>query len=69
MGYTPSLGKFPSWFSEQVIGESTIHPQLALLAMGPSSTIVKFQAYDINGYTFFTETKIGKPHTKIVVSI
>jgi hypothetical protein len=66
------LENFPSWLSEQVIGNSTIHPQLALLAKGPSSTIVKFQAYDINGYTlilFTQETKIGKPHTKIVVSV
>jgi hypothetical protein len=46
------LENFPSWLSEKVIGESTIHPQLALLARGPSSTIVKFQAYDINGYIF-----------------
>jgi hypothetical protein len=48
------LENFPSWLSEQVIGESTIHPELALLAKRPSSTIVKFQAYDINGYTFYT---------------
>jgi hypothetical protein len=48
------LENFPSWLSEQVIGDSTIHPQLALLARGPSSTIVKFQAYDINDYTFYT---------------
>jgi hypothetical protein len=48
---TPST---PSWLSEQVIGDSTIHQQLALLARRPSSTIVKFQAYDINGYTFYT---------------
>jgi hypothetical protein len=46
------LENFPSWLSEQVISDSTIHPQLTLLARGPSSTIFKFQAYDINGYTF-----------------
>jgi hypothetical protein len=54
------LEKFPSWLSEQVIGESTIYPQLALLARGPSSTIVKFQAYDINGYTFYTRDQDRK---------
>jgi hypothetical protein len=63
------LETFTSWLSEQVIGDSTTHPQLALLARGPSSTIVKFQAYDINGYTFTQKTKIGKPHTKIVVAV
>jgi hypothetical protein len=54
------LENFPSWLSEQVIGASTIHPQLALLAKGPSSTIVKFQAYDINGYTFYTRDQDRK---------
>jgi hypothetical protein len=46
--------------SEQVIGDSTIHPQLALLARGPSGTIVKFQDYDINGYTFYTRDQDQK---------
>jgi hypothetical protein len=46
------LENFPSWLNAQVMGDSTIHPQLALIARGPSSTIMKFQAYDINGYTF-----------------
>jgi hypothetical protein len=54
------LENFPSWLSEQDIGESTIHPQLALLAKGPSSTIVKFQAYHINGYTFYTRDQDRK---------
>jgi hypothetical protein len=54
------LENFPSWLSEQVIGDSTIHPQLALLARGPSSTIVEFQAYDINGYTFYTRDQDRK---------
>jgi hypothetical protein len=49
-----------SWLTEQVIGDSTIHPQLALLARGPSSTIVKFQAYYINGYTFYTRDQDRK---------
>jgi hypothetical protein len=60
MGYTPSLGNFPAWLSEQVIGDSTIHPQLTLLAREPSSTIVKFRAYDINGHTFYTRDQDRK---------
>jgi hypothetical protein len=56
--------------SEQVIGDSTIHPQIALIARGPSSTIVKFQAYDINGYTFYTRDKDRKTtHQNSGVSI
>jgi hypothetical protein len=54
------LENFPSWLSEQVIGDSTIHPQLTLLARGLSSTIVKFQAYDINGFTFYTRDQDRK---------
>jgi hypothetical protein len=63
------LGNFPSRLSEQVLGDSTIHPQLALLARGPSSITVKFQAYDIMVILFTQVTKFGKPHTKIVVSV
>jgi hypothetical protein len=48
------LETFPSWLSQQLIDDSTIHPQLALLARGPSSIIMNFQACDINGYTFYT---------------
>jgi hypothetical protein len=57
------LENFPSWLIEQVIGDSTIHPQLTLLARGPSSTIVKFQAYDINGYTFLHKRQRSKNRT------
>jgi hypothetical protein len=34
------LENFPSWLSEQVISDSTIHPHLPLLAREPSRTIV-----------------------------
>jgi hypothetical protein len=54
------LENFPSRLSEQVIGDSTIYPQLTLLARGPSSTIVKFQDYDINCYTFYTRDQDRK---------
>jgi hypothetical protein len=54
------LENFPSWLSEQVIGCSKIHPQLALLTRGPSRTIVKFQVYDISGYTFYTRDQDRK---------
>jgi hypothetical protein len=48
------LETFSSWLSEQFIGDSMIHPQLALLARGPNRTIVKLYTYDINGYTLYT---------------
>jgi hypothetical protein len=47
-----------------------IHPQLTLLARGPSRKIVKFQAYDINGYTFYTRDQDRKTtHQNIGVRI
>lgn len=42
------------------MGNSEIHPQLAWLARGPSSTIMKFQGYEINGYTFYTRSQDQK---------
>jgi hypothetical protein len=54
------LETFASWLSEHLTGKPRIHPQLALLARGPSSTIVKFQGYDINGYTFYTSAQDRK---------
>jgi hypothetical protein len=33
-----------------------IHEQLAWLARGPSNTILTYQGYEINGYTFYTRS-------------
>ncbi|XP_014660901.1 uncharacterized protein LOC101772603, partial [Setaria italica] len=51
---------FPSWLRQQLMGNSEIHPQLAWLARGPTTTIVEFQGYEINGYTFYTRAKDQK---------
>jgi hypothetical protein len=58
--YHHHLDTFPSWLSEHLMADSTIDPQLAWLARGPSSTIVKFQGYEINGYTFYTKIQDQK---------
>ena len=34
--------------------------QLNVLAHGPSTTILTFQGYDINGYTFYTRAQDNK---------
>ena len=34
--------------------------QLIVLAHGPSTTILTFQGYDINGYTFYTRAQDNK---------
>jgi len=37
-----------------------IDQQLAYLARGPSTTVTKFQGYEINGYTFYTTAQDQK---------
>ena len=36
------------------MGDRTIDEQLQWLARGPSITIMQYQGYEINGYTFYT---------------
>jgi hypothetical protein len=54
--------KFGDWFKEKLTNEP-LHPGaqngrlLFALANGPACNIATFQAYDINGYTFFTKNK------------
>ena len=45
---------FAEWLRDRLMGVVGIDPQLAFLARGPSTTILKFEGYDINGYTFYT---------------
>jgi hypothetical protein len=37
-----------------------IHEQLAWLARGPFITILMYQGYEINGYTFYTRSQDKK---------
>jgi hypothetical protein len=34
--------------------------QLDILAKGPSSVLLKYQGYEINGFTFYTKKQVGK---------
>ena len=45
---------FGSWLQTHLINDTTVADQLYLLAGSPSSTIVSFQGYEINGNTFYT---------------
>ena len=36
------------------MGKLTDSPQLDTLAVGPSTTLLKYQGYDINGFTYYT---------------
>src|SRR6187551_1039849 len=48
---------FAAWLREHLMGVEGIDAQLAFVARGPSTTILKFQGYDINGYTFYTRAQ------------
>ena len=37
-----------------------IHEQLAWLARGPTNSILMYQGYEINGYTFYTRAQDNK---------
>ena len=51
---------FGSWLRTHLINNSTVGQELYLLAKSPSSTILTFQGYEINGNTFYTETQNKK---------
>lgn len=51
---------FADWLRRRLMGVEGIDAQLAFVARGPSSTILTFQGYDINGYTFYTRAQDKK---------
>ena len=53
---------FVCWFKERVLAnppeeDCPNETLIYALAHGPSTNLVTYQAYDINGYTFYTEEK------------
>ena len=51
---------FNNWLRQHMMGKDTDDALLELLANGPSTTIRTFQAYEINGYTFYTRAQDNK---------
>ena len=61
-----NIGKSEAWITRhhidsfavclrrKLMDDSTIDVQLQCLARGPSATIIQYQEYEINGYTFYT---------------
>ena len=45
---------FGSWLRTHLMNDEDVGDQLYLLAASPSSTILNFQGYEINGNTFYT---------------
>ena len=46
------------------MGNDGIHEQLAWLARGPANSILMYQEYDINRYTFYTRAQDNKSTNK-----
>ncbi|KAK1693048.1 hypothetical protein QYE76_009745 [Lolium multiflorum] len=48
------MSTFGGWLQKHLLNNKDIEDQLYLLAQTPSSTVVTFQGYEINGNTFYT---------------
>ena len=51
--------EFVNWLRRRLLGIK-LGNQLDALAKGPSSTYLKYQEYEINGFTFYTKNQDGK---------
>ena len=51
---------FGSWLRLHLMNDTDVGDQHYLLAASPSSTVLTFQGYKINGNTFYTETQEKK---------
>src|SRR3954471_3873694 len=48
------MKSFGGWMRTHLLNDTTVGDQLYLLAASPSSTVLNFQGYEINGNTFYT---------------
>ena len=46
------IDSFAIWLRRKLMGDGMIDEQLQWVARGPSATIMQYQGYEINGYTF-----------------
>ena len=51
---------FTTWLQKEVMANDEIHEQLAWQARGPANSILMYQRYEINGYTFYTRSQDNK---------
>jgi hypothetical protein len=61
---------FTTWLKDLnlSVGETLEEKMIHLLDFGPHSLVKIWQAYDINGCTFYTKEKTAGANAKIVVS-
>ena len=51
---------FVTWLQKEIMGNNEIQEQLAWLARGPANSILTYQGYEINEYTFYTRSQDNK---------
>ena len=54
------MATFDGWLQTHLMNNTTVGDRLYLLARSPSSTILTFQGYEINGNTFYMESQDKK---------
>ena len=57
MDYQTLYDTFETWLQKEVMANDQIHEQLAWLARDPANSILMYQGYEINGYTFYTRAQ------------
>ena len=60
---------FTTLLQKEVMANDEIHEQLAWLARGPANSILMYQGYEINGYTFYTRAQDNKSTNQNSVSV
>ncbi|GJW30593.1 putative transposon, En/Spm-like protein [Tanacetum coccineum] len=65
---------FSKWLREEVkreleISKDSVSDTVRWISYGPRATIVKYEAYNINGYTFCTKSNDGKVYQNSGVSV
>ena len=55
---------FSSWLETRLRGDNTVCDELYLLSRGPSSTVMIWKGYEINGNTFYTIAQDQKTTNK-----
>ena len=51
---------FSSWLETRLRGDNTVCDELYSLSRGPSSTVLTYKGYEINGNTFYTTAQDQK---------
>src|SRR6185436_1722485 len=51
---------FATWLQKEVMANNQVHEKLAWLARGPANSILMYQGYEINGYTFYIRAQDNK---------